>query len=98
MSRKSMRVLMPDMIRWMPGNIVAESWALEDQLLEIWTKYLQAIGPSIIAAYRTNKLMELPHVHAFNRVQDQMQQIAQELLVEEEILQDDHEKASERGG
>jgi hypothetical protein len=37
--------------------------------------------------------MELPNVHAFSRVKDEMQQIALELLVDEEIRQDDQEKA-----
>lgn len=87
----------PDMTRWMSDDVVAESMTFKQQLLEIWTKYIQMIGPSVVAAYREGKLMELPNVHAFNRVKDEMQQIALELLVEEEIRQDDQEKTRQKG-
>jgi hypothetical protein len=82
----------PDLKRWMPGDVVAKAWPLEDQLLEIWTKYLQTIGPSVVRAYREEKLKEQPHVHAFNRVKDKMERIALELLVEEELQQDNQER------
>ncbi len=57
-------------------------------LLEAWTKYVQTIGPSVVLAYRTNKLKVSPHVHVFDRVSDKMQRIAVDLLLEEEMQQD----------
>lgn len=77
-----------DLTRWMPNDVAAASRELEDQLLEVWMRYIQTIGPSVVLAYRTNKLKVSPHVHVFDRVSDTMQRIAVDLLLEEEMQQD----------
>jgi hypothetical protein len=61
------------------------------QLLDTWTRYVQTVGPSVVAAYREGQLLELPYMHVFNQVKDEMQHIALDWLLEEELRQDEQE-------
>ncbi len=79
--------------RWMPAEVVRATYSLEDRLLEAWTDYVRTIGPSVVSAYRTSKLKEQPHIYVFNRVQEKMQQIAWNMLWEEEMKQDKEDGA-----
>jgi hypothetical protein len=65
--------------------------AREQLLLESWEHYVQTIGPCVVAAYRGEQLLEPPYVYVFNRVKDEMQRIALEWLLEEELRQDEQE-------
>lgn len=78
--------------RWMTAEVASRSWAIEDQLLETWKSYLQAVGPSVVRAYREGNLQEFPHDHIFEQISGRMQQVARELLIAEELAQDNTEK------
>jgi hypothetical protein len=75
----------------MPEEVEAAAMAREQQLREDWKHYVQTIGPCVVAAYRGEQLLEPPYAYVFNRVKDEMQRIALEWLLEEELWQDEQE-------
>jgi hypothetical protein len=75
----------------MPEEVEAAAMTREQLLLESWKHYVQTMGPCVVAAYRGEQLQEPPYVYVFNRVKDEMQRIALEWLLEEELRQDEQE-------
>jgi len=75
----------------MPAEVVVQAREFEQQLLANWKHYVQTVGPSVVAAYRSGQLLELPYLSVFNRVKDEMQTIALDVLLEEELRQDEQE-------
>ena len=81
-----------DLEHWVSSDVITQSWAIEDQMFEVWEKYLQTLGPAVVKRYREGKLQEFPHDHVFGRISSRMQKMAREILIAEELAQDDAEK------
>jgi hypothetical protein len=94
MSKK--RGSLPNMTSDLSDEVAAEAMELQQQLLELWKRYVQTMGPSVVAAHRKGRLLELPYIYVFHQVQDELLHIALEWLIEEEIRQDDLEHADFR--
>ncbi len=75
----------------MPEEVEAAAMTREQQLLECWKHYVQTMGPCVVAAYRGEQLQEPPYVYVFNRVKDEMQRLALDWLLEEELRQEEQE-------
>jgi hypothetical protein len=78
----------PNLERWMPHDVIVRARAIEDQLFDVWSNYLQTIGPSVVRAYREGKLQEEPYEHVFRRVSERMLQMVRESTIAEELAQD----------